>query len=278
MPSVLSIQSFVAYGHVGNSAAVFPLQKLGIDVWPVPTVILSNHPGHGAFRGHRLSRDQVAELLLGMEERGVLGSADALLTGYLGDPSLGPLVIDTLSKLHPKAVYACDPVMGDHGGFFVDRGLPPFFKDQALEHADILTPNLFELGYLSGCPVGSLSEIEMAARTLLARGPSLVLVTSVETGSRADEIGMIAVSREGSFGVFTPKFDIRLNGTGDCLTAITLAHHLKGAAVPELLGRVASSLFGLVQATHKSRSKELCLIVAQREITEPSRTFEAFAL
>jgi len=156
--AILSIQSSVAYGHVGNSAAVFPLQRLGIDVWPVLTVHFSNHTGYGSFRGPVLPADQIAEVLRGVEERGVLPGCDAVLSGYMGDVSLGAVVLDAVSRVkaaNPKAIYCCDPVLGDvDRGFFVRPGLPEFMRDHAVPKADIITPNQFELEFLAGLGTG----------------------------------------------------------------------------------------------------------------------------
>lgn len=284
--SVISIQSAVAYGHVGNSAAVFPLQRLGFEVWPVNTVFLSNHPGHGACRGHALELAQVREILKGVSERGAIASADALITGYLGDPSMGEAVLETARQLKQSGegkLFACDPVMGDTGGFFVKAGIPDFFRDEALPLADVLTPNLFELGFLSGRPdVGqpgvALADVLAAAKSLIARGPAMVLVTSVETSAHPGEIGMLLVTAEEAWCVFTPKLDVRLNGTGDCLSALCLAHRLLGQAPRQMLERVAASMFGLVAATHRAGSAELLLIAAQNELVTPSRRFEATRL
>ena len=151
---ILSIQSSVAYGHVGNSAAVFPLQRLGHEVWPVLTVHFSNHTGYGAWRGPLLAPTDVADVINGIEDRGVLGEADAVLSGYQGDPAVGAVILDAVARvkeLNPDAVYCCDPVMGDVGrGMFVRPGIPEFMRDTVVPQADILTPNHFELDFLAG--------------------------------------------------------------------------------------------------------------------------------
>ena len=130
---ILSIQSSVAYGHVGNSAAVFPLQRLGHEVWPVLTVHFSNHTGYGAWRGPLLDPADVREVIAGIGDRGVLGECDAVLSGYQGDPAVGAVILDavaTVKAANPAAVYCCDPVMGDVGrGMFVRPGIPEFMRD-----------------------------------------------------------------------------------------------------------------------------------------------------
>ena len=157
---ILSIQSAVAYGHVGNSAAVFPLQRLGFEVWPVNTVLFSNHTGYGAWRGRVVALDWVEEIIEGIAERGAIPRTRAVLSGYLGDPSLGEAVLRTVARVRaerPDMLYACDPVMGDEGrGFFVKPGIPEFFRDHAVPAADIVTPNQFELAWLAGRPVAGV--------------------------------------------------------------------------------------------------------------------------
>ena len=164
---ILSIQSSVAYGHVGNSAAVFPLQRLGHEVWPVLTVHFSNHTGYGEWRGPLLAPDDVREVIRGIEDRGVLGQADAVLSGYQGDPAVGAVILDAVARvkeLNPDAVYCCDPVMGDVGrGMFVRPGIPEYMRDTVVPQADIITPNQFELDFLAGRSTGTLAEVLDAA-------------------------------------------------------------------------------------------------------------------
>src|ERR1700722_9823367 len=151
--NVLSIQSTVASGHVGNAAAVFPLQCLGHEVWPIDTVRFSNHPGHGRFRGTVTPPDEVAALLQGMEELGLFARADAVLSGYLGDPGTAAVVagaVEAVKRANPAALYLCDPVMGDGGQLFVDPAIPDLMRDRLIPLADIVTPNGFELGLLTG--------------------------------------------------------------------------------------------------------------------------------
>ena len=173
---ILSIQSSVAYGHVGNSAAVFPLQRLGHEVWPVITVHFSNHTGYGAWRGPLLAAEDVREVIAGIEDRGVLGEADAVLSGYQGDPAVGGVILDAVARvkeLNPAAVYCCDPVMGDVGrGMFVRPGIPEFMRDTVVPQADIVTPNHFELDFLAGRTTTTLDEILDAVDDVRARGPA----------------------------------------------------------------------------------------------------------
>src|ERR671916_992774 len=182
-PVILSIQSSVAYGHVGNSAATFPLMRMGVEVWPVLTVHFSNHTGYPSWRGPLLAAADVAEVVRGIEERGVLGQVGAVLSGYQGDPAVGEVILDTVSRVrrhNPAALYCCDPVMGDVGrGFYVRPGIPALMRDRVVPAAQLITPNQFELEALTGRPAGTSAELLAAADAARNLGPETVLATSV---------------------------------------------------------------------------------------------------
>ena len=182
MTNILSIQSAVAYGHAGNSSAVFPLQRLGIETWPVYTVMFSNHTGYGSWRGPLIPPGDVREVVTGIDERGALAHCDAVLSGYLGAPEVGEVILEAaaLVKLrNPGALYCCDPVMGDVGrGFFTRRGVAEFLRDRVIAAADVITPNLFEVEFLTGRTITTMDELVDAAQMLRAMGPDTVLVTS----------------------------------------------------------------------------------------------------
>ncbi|TVQ34636.1 MAG: pyridoxal kinase PdxY [Geminicoccaceae bacterium] len=278
MPNVLSIQSSVAYGHVGNSAAVFPLQRLGLEVWAVHTVQFSNHTGYGAWRGEIKTPEHIADVVRGIEERGVLAHCDGVVSGYLGGAALGEVVLDTVAKvkaLNPNAIYACDPVIGDvDRGVFVRPGIPEFFKDQALARADLVTPNQFELAYLAGLEVTDLDTALAAAEALRALGPRTVFVTSLEAGVPDDRLGVLAVGDEGAWLVTHPRLEVRLNGTGDVITALLTAERLQGSALAGGLARAVSRMFALVEATQAAGARELQLVQAQDTWLHPARMFE----
>ena len=275
---IISIQSHVAFGHVGNSAAVFPLQRLGHEVWPVNTVLFSNHTGYGVWRGKVLPVETVREVLAGVEERGGFDRAKAVLSGYLGNADLGLAVLETVALVRarrPDALYVCDPVMGDLGrGFFVAEGIPAFFKHEAVPRADIVTPNQFELAYLAAAELVSLADVLAAARKVRETGPKLVMVTSLELAERAGELGILAETAGGTWVVWTPKLDIQLNGTGDAFTALTLAWWLAtGGDAAKTLEAVAGAMFALVQATEAAGERELVLVAAQDQLLAPARRF-----
>jgi pyridoxine kinase len=276
---ILSIQSSVAYGHVGNSAAVFPLQRLGHEVWPVNTVHFSNHTGYGAWRGPLLAADDVRDVIAGIEDRGVLGEADAVLSGYQGDPAVGGIILEAVAKvkeLNPAAVYCCDPVMGDVGrGMFVRPGIPEFMRDTVVPAADIITPNHFELDFLAGRATTTLDEILDAVDDVRARGPRDVLVTSVLHGDVPDgRLDVLAVSDEGAWAVETPLLPITPNGCGDVTAALYLAHLRTTGSAAEALARTTSSVYGILEATIAADTREIQLVAAQDAIAEPPMTFE----
>jgi pyridoxine kinase len=281
---ILSIQSSVAYGHVGNSAAVFPLQRLGHEVWPVNTVHFSNHTGYGAWRGPLLAADDVREVVRGIDERGALAGVDAVLTGYQGDPDVGAVVLETVARvraLNPAAVYCCDPVMGDVGrGMFVRAGIPEYLRDQVVPRADLVTPNQFELDFLAGTTTRTLPEVLAAADAVRRRGPATVLVTSVlHEATPEGHLDVVVVGGpdggEDAWAVTTPLLPIAPNGGGDLTAALFLAH-LAGTGSPSVaLERTTASVFGVLEATLVAGARELQLVAAQDVIADPPRRFEA---
>ena len=278
--NILSIQSSVAYGHVGNSAAVFPLQRLGFDVWPVITVHFSNHTGYGQWRGPVLEAGQVADVVTGIEERGVLPNCSAVLSGYMGDVSLGEIVIDSVDRVrraNADAIYCCDPVMGDVGrGFFVRPGIPELMRDRAVPVADIITPNQFELEYLTGITIGTLDEALSAAQAARALGPDLVLVTSLlRAGAPGDAIEMLAVDGSGAWLVATPHLPLSVNGAGDTTAALFLANRLRGCDPGEALSRTAAAIFAVMEETNRQGAREIRLVASQEAIANPPARFVA---
>ncbi|HEY1796970.1 MAG TPA: pyridoxal kinase PdxY [Stellaceae bacterium] len=277
MPTVLSVQSRVAYGHVGNAAANFPLQRLGCEVWSLDTVVFSNHTGHGKWTGAVVPADTVGTLFEGIAELGVLRDCDAVLSGYLGAAETGCVLLDIVARVkgaNPAAVFCCDPVIGDTDtGSYVRPGIAEFFRDIAVPRADILTPNLFELDFLTGRKIADLAETLVAAEELRRRGPATVMVTSLATAE--DRIAMLAVGDDGAFIVETPRLPAEMNGCGDVTAALFLAHLLRGQALPDALSATASTMYALIEGTVNRGRYELALIEMQSELVSPSRRFEA---
>ena len=272
MPTVLSIQSWVACGNVGNAAALFPLQRLGCETWSLNTVAFSNHTGYEKWRGEVVPARKIASLFEGIAELGVLPRCDAVLSGYLGEVETGPVLLDIVARVkaaNPRALFCCDPVMGDIGlGYYVRAGIPEFFRDRALALADIVTPNRFELEWLTGGEVTSLAEAGRAAKSLQQSGPRIVLATSLDSGS--DQVAAVAAGPDGVWAVETPRLPIEATGCGDAVAALFLGWLLKGAAVPEALGATIAAIYGVIDATMRAGGGELALIAAQDELVSPS--------
>ena len=278
--NILSIQSHVAYGHVGNAAAVFPMQRLGVNVWPIHTVQFSNHPGYGAWRGQVFDAALVSECVIGLGERGALTRCDALLSGYMGSPEIGAAILDAASRVkaaNPAALYACDPVIGDIGrGVFVAPGLPEFIRDRVLKLADIITPNHFELSYLAQMPVRSAAELRAALFHLHQMGPRTVLVTSVHLeDTPADALDMVVSDGGRMLRLRTPRLACNLNGAGDAIAALFLVHFLRERDAGLALSRAGSSIYGVLKRTLQAGAREMVMVDAQDEFVMPSEVFES---
>ncbi|PJE80221.1 Pyridoxal kinase PdxY [invertebrate metagenome] len=280
--NILSVQSHVAYGHAGNAAAIFPLQRTGVNVWPVHTVMVSNHGGYPTMQGTKIAPAIVGDVIDGIRQRGVLPDCDALLTGYLGSAGMASVIkdtIETLRTVNPAALFCCDPVCGDTDrGVTVSPEIPNTFKNKLLPLADITTPNHFELELLTGCSVSSLDDALTAAQQLQSMGPKIVLVTSLNCDStQSGTIDMLAVSPQGTWIITTPyvPFTTLISGTGDITSALFLASILKKQDINAALEYVASVMFSLLQKTAAAHSQELIIIDAQEEFIHPSHTFRA---
>jgi len=276
--NILSIQSWVSYGHVGNASATFPLQRLGAEVWAINTVQFSNHTGYGSWTGDVFTGAQISALVDGIAARGVLPRCDAVLSGYMGDAAIGEAILDAATRVrvaNDQAVWCCDPVIGDVGrGVYVRPLIPEFMRDRAVPMADILTPNHFELEWLTGHTVTTLDSARAAVAALRARGPATVLVTSLRTDATpADAADLLACGPDGDFLVRTPLLPLAVNGAGDAIAALFLFHLLAGRGVAGALGAAASSIWGLLSRTAEAGSREILLVGAQDEFVTPSRVF-----
>lgn len=275
---LLSIQSGVAYGHVGNSAAVFPLQRLGVEVVPVDTVAYSNHTGYGAWRGLRFTPEQIAEVLLGIEERDVFPTLDVVLSGYLGDAGVAAVVAETVRRVQaasPTATFVCDPVMGNATvGRFVSPDIPELLRRTVIPLADVITPNQFELGLLTDTQPSTLDSLLAAVDLARAAGPSTVLVTSV-LRAEADpgRIEMLVVDPSGAWLVATPRLPGKFGGTGDVTAALFTAHLLSTGDPAVSLGRTVSSVFDLIELTIASGDRELRIVQSQERYVSPRAQF-----
>lgn len=279
-PTFLSIQSCVSYGHVGNSAVTFPLQRLGVRVWPIHTVLFSNHTGYGKWKGQICDVSVVRSIFEGVKDRGALHTASALLSGYMGSPDLGFVILDILKELkqiNPALIYCCDPVMGDVGrGFFVPPAIQDFFKNNLIQQADIITPNHFELEFLSETHFDTIEGAVQAARKVMAMGPSVVLVTSLVLAENMENsINMMAVDKNSVYLVTTPNLPLSLNGAGDLTAALFSHFYIKYQDISLALEHTISRVFSLITETYKNQSRELVLIEAQENLINPEYCFKS---
>lgn len=277
---LLSIQSHVAYGHVGNAAAVFPLQRLGIEVLPVHTVQFASHAGYGPPQGSVMDAASIAAVIDGLEARGALARCDGILTGYLGSPTLGDVVLDAVARLqrhNPRAVYCCDPVIGDSdGGVYVAPEIVTFFRDRAIAQAKIVTPNAFELAEFFGQAVETLDDAKAAIAHLQRRGPQVVLATSLQLADTpADMLDVLVADGPRVARVRTPLLPGILHGTGDLIAALFTAHYLRGGVAARAAEAAVSSVYGVIARTLAEEREELALVAAQDEFVAPSQRFVA---
>jgi pyridoxine kinase len=263
--AVLSFQSRVVWGHVGNSVAEFALRRIGVDVWPLDTVCLSHHPGHGPPRGRVRPAEELAELVAGIAENGILDECRAVLSGYLGTAENGRVVLRAAEALRARradALYCCDPVMGDRDtGLYVSANLVDFFRNEALAAADILTPNHFELETLTGTPLRTLSSVLAAADRLRAAGPPMLLVSSLSIDESTKSIHTLLVGNDGAWLATTPRLDLNAHGAGDLLAAQFLARTLRGDDPATCLVEAVAATFAVLAAT--GNAPELRLVAAQ---------------
>lgn len=286
--NILSIQSHVAYGHVGNASAIFPMQRLGVEVWPIHTVQFSNHTGYGAWRGRVFDGPMIDEVMLGISERGVLPSCHGVLSGYIGSADIGHAITGAVAKVkaaNADAAYCCDPVIGDVGrGIFVRPGVPEFFREHALPAANIITPNQFELEYLSGSGaagggITTLADARRAVRAVHAMGPAVILVTSLLVEETpADAIDLLVSDRGRMWRLRSPRLAVNVNGAGDAIAAVFFVQFLRTRSAAAALSAAASSIFGVLKRTGEAGSRELMTVAAQDEFIAPTTLLEAVPL
>ncbi len=273
--NILSIQSAVSFGHVGNSGAVFPMQRLGHEVWPVHTVNFSNHTEYPSWRGPKIAPEDVADVLGGMSF--AYPEVDVVVTGYLGSSSLASVMVDAVEKIkqaNPDAEWVCDPVIGNAKvGSFVDDDIPDIFKDEIIPLADAICPNQWELALLTGRELNTIEETIDAARSLKSRA----LITSVDTGD-PDTIGMLDISEDFAWYVETPRVGGNVVGAGDLAAAMYTA--LIDDTPKDRLEHIAATLYGMVVAAQETTRLDnsfagLPLVERQDLIVEPEASFVA---
>ncbi|MBU0928752.1 MAG: pyridoxal kinase PdxY [Spirochaetes bacterium] len=276
--NVLSIQSHVAYGRVGNRSAVFPLERLGFEVWPINTVQFSCHTGIPGWTGAAFGADHVTDVVKGLEGLGVLSRCDAVLSGYMGDAETGAAIVravDAARRANPAALYCCDPVMGDvPEGVYVQRGLPEFIAAEAVPRADIVSPNVFEAEMLSGATIATARDAAKAADAIHAMGPRVVLVTSFRPSGNGG-IGFFVSDGSSRRTVLAPMlpFSRPPKGSGDLASALFLGYYLGCNDAVEAIEMTIGALYSVLEATLASGGDSLALVSAQGHIASPVKRF-----
>jgi len=276
--AILSIQSQVAAGHVGNSAAIFPLQLLGREVWPVPTVLLSHHPGHGGAQGGALPPALVGQLIDGLASRGCFSRCEAVLSGYLGDAENAANVLRAVAlakAANPTAIYLCDPVLGDDGQLYVSGEIVAAMHNLAAK-ADIIMPNAFELAVLSGRESATRAEALQAMRFLQNKGPEIVILSSFAgRDTPAGRLDMLAIEGDAAWALNIPDLNWKFHGAGDLLAALFLDAWLENRGLAAALGRACAGIQEVLASTAAQKADELQLIETRNLLKAPTRVFVA---
>jgi len=281
-PHLLAIQSHVVFGHAGNGAAVFPMQRMGVNVWPLNTVQFSNHTQYGQWAGEVLAPAQIPALVEGIATIGELGNCDAVLSGYLGSAAQGRAILEVVRRVkatNPHALYLCDPVMGHpEKGCSVPSEVSDFLLSEAVSAADLVCPNQLELNTFCGRQAQSLEDCVAMARLLLARGPKAVLVKHLAyPGKGAEDFEMLLVNAEGSWHLRRPllAFARQPVGVGDLTSGLFLARLLLGDSQVAAFEFAAAAVHEVLLETQACTSYELELVRAQDRIVHPRVRFEA---
>lgn len=224
---ILSIQSHVVYGYVGNKAATYPLQSMGYDVWPINTVQFSRHTGYKKWEGKVFTQDHIYSLLKGVEDAGLVGKCEAVLSGYMGAPETCETVLDYVSRFkfyNDKILYLCDPVIGN-SDCYVDPKIKEFFKTKL--KADIITPNHFEAEVLSDSKIRSFEDLKKAAKYFHDKDIGVVVITGVTLPSLNNKISVFVSDKKTQNLILTQKQESApISGTGDLFASIFLGKYL----------------------------------------------------
>lgn len=286
MKNILAIQSHVVFGHAGNSAAEFPMRRLGANVWPLNTVQFSNHTQYGKWTGSVMPASHLSDIVQGIADIGQLQRCDAVLSGYLGSAEQGEHILSIVRQVkaaNPNAKYFCDPVMGHpEKGCIVAPGVAEFHTRYAMPASDIIAPNLIELEILSGHPVNTVEEAVSTARELIAQGPEIVLVKHLARAAmQQDRFEMLLVTAQEAWHIHRPLVDFGERqpvGVGDVTSGLLLVKLLQGASLREALEHVTAAVYDIMVVTKKMGEYELQLVAAQDGIARPEHFFTAVAL
>jgi pyridoxine kinase len=275
--NIISIQSRVAFGHVGNAAAVFILQRLGHDVWPIDTVTFSNQTAHPSWRGRVMPPAELVEIVEGLADLSLLGQCDAVLSGYLGDAGNAAVVADAVARVraaNPEAIYACDPVLGERSkGLYVRPGVAEAMAELLVPEADILLPNAFELSHLTGMDTTTVEGARRAAEALRQRQrrPGIVVATGIEhQEGGADRLDVLLAGPSGTMRAGTARLDVPAHGAGDTFSALFLGHFLKDRDPARALAAATDAIFNVLTLSRERGGFELALVASQERF-DPER-------
>ncbi|WP_391090799.1 pyridoxal kinase PdxY [Vibrio sp. NH-UV-68] len=280
MKGILSIQSHVVYGHAGNSSAVFPIQRMGLEAWPIHTVQYSNHTQYQqGWNGQRFSADDIYTLINGLDNIGQLGNCDAVISGYLGSAQQCHAVADAVLRVKEKnhsAIYVCDPVMGDPDkGCIVPQGVTDEIKTKLLPIADVIVPNQFELGALTGVKITSIYDVITACKQAIEMGPKLILVKHLHSLAEGVFSALLATPKA-CYLVQRPEleFDKAPVGVGDLITSVFTACLVKGMSPVPAFRHTNNAVYGVLEITQDCDEWELQTVLGQGEFVEPTHDFE----
>ena len=286
MKNILAIQSHVVFGHAGNSAAEFPMRRLGVNVWPLNTVQFSNHTQYGKWTGCVMPPSHLTEVVQGIADIDQLKRCDAVLSGYLGSAEQGEHILGIVRQVkaaNPQAKFFCDPVMGHpEKGCIVAPGVAEFHKRYAMPASDIIAPNLIELEILAGRDVKDVDDAVLAARELIAQGPEIVLVKHLaRAGYSQDRFEMLLVTADEAWHISRPLIDFGARhpvGVGDVTSGLLLVKLLQGATLREALEHVTAAVYEIMVTTKEMGEYELQVVAAQDRIAKPVHCFSATQL
>ncbi|MDR0805930.1 MAG: pyridoxal kinase PdxY [Enterobacteriaceae bacterium] len=286
MKNILSIQSHVVYGHAGNSAAEFPMRRMGVNVWPLNTVQFSNHTQYRQWEGMVMPASHLTDIVRGISNINQLARCDVVLSGYIGSPEQGKSILDVVAQVkaaNPDAWYFCDPVMGHpEKGCIVAAGVSEFFCQEALPVSDMIAPNLLELEILTERSISNVAEVISAARELCRKGPKVILVKHLSrAGYRADQFEMALVTKDEAWHISRPLVDFGARqpvGVGDITSGLLLVNLLLENSLPEALEHVTAAVYEIMLETLKRGEYELQLVAAQDKMVKPEHHFKAVKL
>ena len=273
--AILSIQSNVITGYVGNAAARLPLQRLGFEVWALDTVILSNHPAICPPTGQTSTPGQILDLFNGIHSQGLLNKCVAVLGGYLGNAENGPVLVHAVVKSreeNKRALFICDPVMGDNGRIYVPGDIVSFYKNRAMSLTDIALPNAFEASLLTGISVTNVSTALQAIQTLRNQGPDTIVITGVEAPDNSKLATLISFKDE-TWQITTPKVEIQSHGAGDLLSALFTGHYIRSGNHLMAVSGAVAGVYAALKNAKKTRSETLSLVSVQKIILDPPEIF-----